>query len=92
MAPPMVDLDSDDEEYLPAADPHVLVWPEEPVPDNWEYLCIHEIPRPATPPLHPNQGVPATPPQQADQIEMHLDHELMELQNPADIPDLIYVP
>ena len=74
---------------------------EELVPDSWEYLCIHEIPRPATLPSHvppqhvisdpslqPDHGVPATLPLQPDQVEVPLEFELMDL----DIPDLIDIP
>ena len=53
--PPMPEVDSGDEEYLPTVDLDDPVWSEEPVPDSQEYLCIHQIPRPATPPLQPNQ-------------------------------------
>ena len=50
MPPPMPDEDSKDEEYLPAVDLDDLVWSKDTVPDSHEYLCIHEIPRLATPP------------------------------------------
>ena len=83
----MPEVDSDDEEYLPTADLDDQVWSEGPVPDSWEYLCIHENtkasnPTPASPsweecqqppPLQPNQvKMPATPPQQPDQVEMDI--------------------
>ena len=62
-----------DEEPLPTAVLTDLVWDKELVPDSRKSLCIHEIPRPATPTqphspatlaLQPNQGVQATLPQQ----------------------------
>ena len=42
-------------------------------------------------PLHPNQGVPATPTPQPDQIELSLDHGLMELDILEDTQGLIDV-
>ena len=45
--------DFEDEEDLPTTDLDDPVWSQEPVSDNQEYLCIHEIPRPATPPNQP---------------------------------------
>ena len=81
------------------------VWFEEPVLDSWEYLCTHEIPRSATPPnqpppqsipatpsQQPDQGVPVTPSPQPDQVEMPPDYELMDLNIPEDIPDLLHIP
>ena len=72
----------DKEENLPTAHFNDPVRSKEPVPDCNEYLCIHETPRPATPPNQPppalhqqpnpqqlNQGVPVTPPTQPDQVE-----------------------
>ena len=48
----MPETDSDDDkEPLPTADLENPAWDEELVPDNREYLCIHEIPRMATPTL-----------------------------------------
>ena len=91
----------DDEEPLSTADLDDWVWDEDLVPDSREYLCIHEIPRlatpnpqpiPVTPPPQPNQGVPATLPQQPDQVEVSPQFELMELDIPEDIPDLLDVP
>ena len=95
---PKAEEDSEDEEDLLTADLDDPVWSEEPVPDNWEYLCIHEIPRPdtlpnqppsqpipSTQPQHPNKRVAATPHQQPDHVEVPLDFEIMDL----DIPDLI---
>ena len=88
----------DDEEPLPAADLNDLVWYEQPVPDSRKFLCIHGIPRPATPtsqpipatpPLHPNQGAPVTPPQSSRSAP---ETELLELDIPKDIPDLLDVP
>ena len=55
----MPETDSEDgEEPLPTADLDNLVWDKEPVPDSREYLCIHKIPRLATPtqPHNPHQG------------------------------------
>ena len=40
----------------------------------------------------PNQGLPDTPPQQSNQVEVPPELELMELDVPDDIPDLIDVP
>ena len=66
---PMPEVDSNDEEYLPTADMDDPVWSEESVPDSQEPMCIHLIPRPATPTPQPNQVEmpqvpewPATPP------------------------------
>ena len=66
------------------------VWSTSPLLNSQEYLCIHEVPRPATPPNQqsphpipatpppqPNQGVPVTPPLQPDQLEMPPNNELM---------------
>ena len=66
--PPLTpEVHPNDKEYLPTADLDDLVWSEEHVPDSQEYLCIHKILRPATPPLQPNQvDVPATPTPQPD--------------------------
>ena len=69
------------------------MWSGEPVPDSWEYLCIHEIPRPAIPPPQPNEvEMPANPLLQPDQVEMPPEPELMESDIPEDIPDLIDIP
>ena len=87
----MQEEDSGDKEYLLTSDLDDPGWSEEPVLDSHEYLCINEIPRLATPPLQPNQGVLATPPLLLEHIEMSLDHELMELYIPEDIPDLLDV-
>ena len=66
----MPEVDSDDKQYLLTADLDDPVWSEEPVPDTWEYLCIHKIPRPATPP-QPNQvDMPATSPPQPNQVDI----------------------
>ena len=60
---PMPEVDSNDEEYFQTADLDDLMWSEEPMPDSQEYLCVHEIPRPATPPPQHNQvDMPATQP------------------------------
>ena len=95
-------MDSEDEEYLQNADLDDPVWSKEPVLDSHEYLCIHEIPRPAIPtsqtnqgvpaiqPPHPNQGVPAMPPQQPGQVERPPD--VLKLDIPESIPDLLDVP
>ena len=50
------------------------------MPDSWEYLCIHQIPRPATLPSQP------------DQVEMPPKTEHMDIDIQKDIPDLIDVP
>ena len=90
----------DDEEPLPTADLDDLVSDEELVPDSREYLSIHEIPRlatpnptptPVTPPLQPDLGVPTMLTSQTDQGELPPEFELMELDNPEDIPDLLDV-
>ena len=65
---------------------------EEPVAESWEYLCIHEIARLEMPPIQPNKGVPPTSPPVPDQIEMPPDHELMDLEIPEGILDLLDVP
>ena len=87
---PALAADSEDkEEDLPMAELDDTMWDEEPVPDRREYLCIHEIPRPATPPPQPNQGLPYTPSQQPNQVEVSPEFELIKLDIPADIPLLI---
>ena len=69
----------EDEEDLPTAGLDDPIWDEEPVLDNREYLCIHDIPRLATlsqhpqpalltPPPQPHQGVPASPTQHQDKV------------------------
>ena len=74
MPPPTPETDCEDEEPFPTADVDDPVWDEEPVSDSRVYLCIHEIPRLATPtpplqpvpeilPPQPTQGVPTMPPQ-----------------------------
>ena len=77
------------------------MWDREPVPDNREYLFIHEIPRPATkhlqpvpatPSLKPDKGLPDTPPQQLKQVEVPPELELMELDVQDNIADWIDVP
>ena len=91
-------VSEDDEELLPTADLDDLVQDEELVLDSRKYICIHDIPRlatpsqcpkpmPATSPSQPDQGVPATPPEQPDQVEVPPEFELMELDVPEDIPD-----
>ena len=56
---PLTEEDSEDEDP-PTADP---VWSKEPVLDSKEYLYIHKIPRPATPPNQPSpQPIAATSP------------------------------
>ena len=98
----MPETDSDEYKELATADLDDLVWDEEPVPDSREYLCIHEIPRQTTqpipqpvavtPPPQPNQGVSFMLPQQPDQVEVPLEFEMIELDIPEDIPDLLDVP
>ena len=50
------------------------------MPDSQEYLWIHEIPKPTTPTLQPKH------------VKMPPEPELMELDTPEDISDLIDVP
>ena len=76
----MPEVDSDVEEYLPTAELDDPVWSEEPVPDGWEYMCIHQIPR------------PATQPQQPDQVEMPQEPEHLDIDIQEDIPGHINVP
>ena len=53
--PLLTEEDSEDKEDLPTVDLNDLVWSKEPVPDSWEYLCMHEIPRKASHPTsHPH--------------------------------------
>ena len=73
-------MDSNDEEYLPTTDLDNLVSSRKPVPKSWEYLCIHQIPRPAT-----------TSPQ-LDQVEMPPEPEQMDIEIPENLPDLFDVP
>ena len=62
------EVDSEDKEDLLTVDLDDPVWSKEPVLDSQMYLCIHEIPRPATPPNQPSpQPIPATPHLQHDQ-------------------------
>ena len=93
------EVDSNNEEYLPTADLDNLVWSEEPVPNNWEYMCIHLLPRPATPSPQPNQvemlsepEQPAAPTPQPDHVEMSPVSENMDIDIPEDTPDLINIP
>ena len=76
----MPEVDSNDEEYLPTANLDDPVWPGEPMPDSQEYLWIHKIPRPASPPL------------QLSQVDMPPEPVLMELATPEDISDLTDIP
>ena len=46
----------------------------------------------ATPSLQPDQWIPVTPLQQPNQVEVPWELELMELDIPDDIPDLIDIP
>ena len=99
---PALPTDSEDEEEdLPNPSLHDPVWEKESLPDSMEYCCIHEIPRPATPPpypqpapvtppVQPHQGVPASPPQH--QVEVPQELVLMELDILDDIPDLLAMP
>ena len=97
---PTPEVGSDNEEYLPTVDLDDPVWSEEPVPDNWEYLCIHLTPRPATPPPQPNQvemppepKQPALQPPQPNQVVMLPPvSENMDIDIPEDIPDFINIP
>ena len=100
----MPEMDSQDaKELLLTADLNNPLWYEEPVADSREYPCIHEIsslatpsplpqPIPVTQALQPNQGVPAISPQQADQVEVPPEFELMELDITEDLPDLLDLP
>ena len=87
----------DQKEPLPTADLGDPVWDEEPVPDSREYLWIHEIPRPATstPPhslyQQPHPCSPTKESQKPDQMEVPPEFEVMELDTPEDIPDLLDV-
>ena len=83
-------MDSEHEEYLSSVDLDDPVWSKDLVLDSCEYLHMHEIPRLATPPPQPIQGVPASKPPQPDQVEMPPD--LMELDILEDIPNLLDVP
>ena len=89
----MPEVDSEDEEYLPTAGLDDPVWSEEPVPDRGEYLCIHKISRPETLSPQPNQvEMPETSTLQSDQVVMPPEPQLMGIDIPEDIPDLIDVP
>ena len=79
------------------------MWGEDLVQESRKSLCIHEIhrlatptpplqPIPATPPPQANQEIPATPSQQPDQVEVPPEFQLMELDIPEGIPDLLDVP
>ena len=79
------------------------MWDEEPLLDSREYLYIHEIPRPATPHPHPqpipatptlqpDHGLPDTPPQQPNQVELSQELELMELDVLDAVSDFIDMP
>ena len=52
----------------------------------------HPQPVPVTPAPQPNQGLPDTPPQHPNQVEVPPELELMELDVLDDIPDLIDMP
>ena len=77
---PTSEVGSDDEEYLPTAELDDPVLSEEPVSDSRVHLCTHQIPRPATQPLQPNQ------------VEMPQEPEHMYIDIPEDTQDLIDVP
>ena len=57
--------------------------------NHW-HLTLWPIPE-TTPPWL-NQELPVTPLPQPDQVEMSLDYEVMDLDIPEDLPDLIDVP
>ena len=103
--PSLTEEDSKDKEDLPTVDLDDPVLSKEPLLDSREFMCIHEILRPATPSNQPPpQAIPATPPPQVnqespvipslqpDQVEMPPDYELMDLDIPEDIPDLLDIP
>ena len=73
----MPEVDSDEEEYLPSADLDDQVWSEKPVPNSWEYLLIHQIPKPATHPLNPIKEMPTEP----EQMDIHILEDLSDLIN-----------
>ena len=50
---PIPKVDCDDMEYLPTADLDDSVWSKDPMPDSWEYLCIHLYPDQQPPPHNP---------------------------------------
>ena len=88
----------DEEEDLPTTGLEEPMSDGELVLDS-RNICIHEIPRPATPPLQPapetpppqpHHGVPASPPQH--QVEVPQELELIELDIPDDILDVLDVP
>ena len=55
------------------------------MPTAEKSLCMHEIPRPPTPPPQPNQGAPAKQAQKPDEGVI-TDVEIMELDITEDIP------
>ena len=60
---PTPEVDPDDLENLLSAELDDPVWSKMPLSDIQEYQCMHQIPRPATPPSQPNEvEMPATPP------------------------------
>ena len=71
----MPEVHTNDDEYLLTADLDDPVWSEEPVPDSWEDLCIHKIPRPETP-TSTTPSIGDATPLQPDQVEMPPEMEL----------------
>ena len=71
---------TNEEEFLPKADLDDPVWSEKHVCNSQIYLCIHQIPTPATPPPQPNQ------------VEMSPEPRQMDIDIPEDPPDPTDVP
>ena len=74
------EVDSNKEEYFPTADLNDWVWHEEPVLNTLKHLCIHQIPR------------PATPPPQLIQVEVSPEPEQMDVEMQDDVPDVTDIP
>ena len=60
-----------------------LGWPTKTLPPK---ACTSD------PSLQPDQGIPTMPPEEHYQVEVSPEFELMELDIPEDIPDLLDVP
>ena len=91
-------MDSENEEEdFPTAELDDPVWSEEPVPNRWQQLCIHQIPyhtpRPVTQPLQPIQEDVFPEP---EQIDINILDDLLDIINvPKELDgllDIINVP
>ena len=78
--PPLKMDSKKEEDDFPTADFDDPVWSEEPIPNSQQHMCIHQIPKPATPSPQP------------DQVEVPQELEQMDIDIPENLPDIINVP